>query len=84
MLDTLLPSYLYLQYQDDDNLQAFVDVYNSQAQEYLDWFYSISLPVYTSDTISGSLLDWVAQGLYGMPRPVLATGVNQNLGPYNT
>lgn len=84
MLDKILPSYLYLQYQDDDNLQAFVDVYNSQAQAYLDWFYTINLPIYTSTTISGSLLDWAAQGLYGIPRPVLATGVNQNLGPYNT
>ena len=84
MLQNILPSYLYLQYQDDDNLQAFVDAFNAQAQEYLDWFYNISLPVYTSPTISGSLLDWVAQGIYGMPRPVLATGVNKNLGPYNT
>ena len=84
MLDKILPSYLYLQYQDDDNLQAFVDAYNATATDYLNWFRTINLPVYTSSTITGDLLDWVAQGIYGMPRPVLATGVIETRGPYNT
>jgi hypothetical protein len=79
-----IPSYLYEQYQDDDNLQAFVASYNTQMQQYVDWFNQIGLPVYTGSLISGSLLDWVAQGLYGIKRPSLSSGTNKNLGPYNT
>ena len=79
-----IPSYLYTEYNDDDDLQAFVVSYNALTQQYLDWLNTINLPVYTSDTITGSLLDWVAQGLYGIARPALASGQNSDLGPYNT
>lgn len=83
-LTETIPSYLYQQYSDDDDLQAFVAAFNDLAQEYVDWFASIGLPVYTGVEIVGPLLDWVAQGLYGMTRPTLSTGKNQDLGPYNT
>jgi hypothetical protein len=58
--------------------------YNSYAQQFVDWFNQINLPIYTSSLIAGTLLDWVADGLYGMLRPTLSSGLNQNLGPYNT
>ena len=83
-LTKIIPSYLYQQYADDDDLQAFVGAYNTLAQQYLDWMNNINLPVYTSDTITGSLLDWVAEGLYGMERPALSSGQNRNVGPFNT
>ena len=79
-----IPSYLYQQYADDSDLQAFVASYNTIMQEYIDWFNQIGLPVYTGPLIAGPLLDWVAQGLYGMQRPVLSSGNNADLGPYNT
>lgn len=79
-----IPSYLYQEYADDDDLQAFVAAYNGLAQQYVAWFATVSLGVYTSASISGSLLDWVAAGLYGMIRPSLSSGRNRDLGPLNT
>jgi len=75
-------SYLYWQYSDDDDLQAFVAAYNAMSQQYLDWFNTVDLPVYTG--LSGYLLDWVATGLYGYPRPVLPSGRTRDRGPYGT
>lgn len=79
-----IPSYLYLQYNDDANLQSFVDAYNAYTQAYVDWFNTIELPVYTNGSISGPLLDWVGWGLYGMKRPALPSHGRPALGPYNT
>lgn len=78
----IIPSYLYQQYSDDENLQALVDAYNIIAQQYLDWFNAVELPIYTG--LRGSLLDWVAAGLYGIQRPSLPYGVVPLEGPLNT
>jgi hypothetical protein len=83
-LTTTLPSYLYQEYTDDDSLQSFVNAYNSLAQEYVDWFNSINLPIYTQPQIYGLLLDWVAAGIYGIIRPVLSSGRVRLIGPLNT
>ena len=83
-LTTSLPSYLYQQYTDDDDLQAFVSSYNDYTQEFVDWFNSINLPIYTQSQIFGPLLDWVAAGIYGLVRPVLSSGLFRAIGPYNT
>lgn len=83
-LTKTLPSYLYQQYADDQDLQAFVDSFNAQAQQFVDWFVQIGLPVYTGPMIVGALLDWVGTGLYGLARPTLSSGVNQNIGAFNT
>jgi hypothetical protein len=83
-LTAVIPSYLYQEYADDDDLQSFVAAYNGLAQGYVAWFASIGLPVYTSPSISGALLDWVAEGVYGMIRPALSSGRNRDLGPLNT
>lgn len=82
VLTNTIPSYLYVQYADDDSLQAFVAAYNTITQAYVTWFATTNLGDYTS--LSGSLLDWVAQGLYGFTRPLLASGRNRNIGPLNT
>jgi len=79
-----IPSYLYIQYNDDDDLQAFVEAYNALSQELITWFAEINLPIYTGPLITGALLDWVALGLYGQARQTLPSGVNKNLGPFNT
>jgi hypothetical protein len=81
-LPNILPAYLYMQYNDDENLQAFIDAFNQIAQSYLDWFNQIGLPIYTGDMIVGALLDWVAGGIYGEERPSLPSGNAQVLGPY--
>lgn len=80
----IVPSYVYVQYNDDQDVQAFVRSWNEIAQDDLDWFNDTPLPIYTDQAISGALLDWIGQGLYGITRPSLSSGVNRNLGPYNT
>ena len=71
-LDTLTPSYLYAQYQDDVTLSAFVDAYNSLAQSYLDWFNDTPLAIYVLSSINGTLLDWVGDNLYQVIRPAIS------------
>jgi hypothetical protein len=83
-LINVIPSYLYEQYNDDDDLQAFVASFNALAQNYVDTFNALNLPVYTGTIIAGALLDWVAQGLYGMARPALSSGRVIDRGPFNT
>src|SRR5580704_9014946 len=83
-LAQVIPSYLYQEYAYDEDLQAFITAYNELAQQYIDWFVQINLPIYTSMMIVGSLLDWVGVGIYGVPRPTLATGSVDRIGPYNT
>lgn len=80
----VIPSYLYWQYRDDDNLQGFVDAQNIMAQSFVTWFCDLNLPIYTDSPIDGALLDWVAEGLYGFPRPTLGQGIISELGELNT
>jgi hypothetical protein len=81
MTDTI-PSYLYQQYNDDQDLQAFVGAFNSTARQYVGFFRDTNLADYRA--LSGALLDWVAEGLYGLTRPTLGSGSNRNLGPLGT
>lgn len=81
----VIPAVPYWQYNDDPNIVAFFDATNTMAQEYVDWFNAINLPVYAgNDQVSGDLLDWVLTGLYNLPRPVLPSNMSQSIGPYNT
>lgn len=66
-----IPSYLYFQYLDDPDLPSLIASYNALTQGYVDWFTQINLPVYTG--LQGALLDWIGQGIYGLPRPSLST-----------
>lgn len=83
-LTKVVPSYLYQQYNDDEDLQAFIIAQNQMAQEYVNWFVEVLLPIYTSPMVSGALLDWVANGLYGLKRTNLPAGVGSSYGPLNT
>lgn len=82
-LQETIPSYLFQEYADDENLQAFVDAYNSIAQGYIDWFNQCPLGLYTSPFINGPLLDWVGEGVYGIKRPILTTTATTRRGGYN-
>lgn len=83
MLTNIIKAYLYEQYADDADIQALVDAWNAIAQEYVDWFNTVMLPIYTGPVVAGDLLDWVAEGLYGFVRPVLPFGTSSNDGLYN-
>jgi hypothetical protein len=83
-LTETIKSYLYQQYFDDDDLQAFVDAYNAISQDYVDTFNALKLPIYTNELIAGPLADWVMTGLYGYPRPTLYTTREAPIGPLNT
>jgi hypothetical protein len=83
-LQKIIKAYLYVQYNDDDDLQGFVEAYNTLAQSYLEFANQLSLPIYTSPSVSGSLLDWVAAGLYGITRPSLPSGLTTQVGAFNT
>lgn len=73
---TTLPAYPYKQYTDDPYIPAFFTAYTGIAQGYLDWFNTTPLAVYTNAAISGLLLDWIGQGIYGIARPVLSSIVS--------
>lgn len=81
---TTIPSYLYWQYQTDQDLQAFVTTYNQETQSIIDWFNQLNLPIYTG--LSGALLDWVGAGIYGYPRPVIGVeslgGIRGSISTY--
>lgn len=69
MQTQILTSYPYRQFADDPNVVAFFDAYNDIAQGYMDYVLNLNLPIYTQ--LSGPLLDWVGQGLYGLARPTI-------------
>lgn len=81
-----LRSYIYKQFEDDDDLQTFALAQNYLAQKWLDDFNNLNLPVWSA--LSGPLLDWVGYGLYGIQRPTLSyqkpAPSGAGAGPYNT
>lgn len=80
-----IPAYPYVQYQDDDNVTAFFDALNIYAQAYVNWFNDLDLPIYVKAPVEGTLLDWVAAGLYGIGRPGLPVSEGSpDKGPVNT
>jgi hypothetical protein len=83
-LTATIPSYLYIEYNDDQDLQAFVDAYNQITQNYIALFNIIGLPVYTGNYIVSALLDWVGNGIYGLPRPVIPASPGMTVGLFNT
>lgn len=80
-----IPAYPYVQYQEDDNISCFFDALNIYSQAYVDWFNALDLPIYTKAPVEGTLLDWVAAGLYGIGRPGLPVSEGSpDIGPVNT
>lgn len=83
-LTTVIPSYLYQQYTDDDDLWGWTDAQNDMQQNFVDTFNALNLPIYPGPIVSNALLDWVGRGLYGMSRPMLGSGIPAIIGPLNT
>lgn len=81
-LTQILRAYVFEQFADDEGIQALFASFNGIAQNYLDWLVSVNLPIYTG--LSAPLLDWVAEGIYGISRPSLPYGSLQTVGPLNT
>jgi hypothetical protein len=80
----VIPSFLYQEYNDDDDLQAFVASQNQLTQTFINTINGLNLPIYTGGVVSGALLDWVGAGLYGIPRPTLSSYQYSLVGPFNT
>lgn len=83
-LQTVIPSYIYEQFNDDLNVTSFFSSYNQIAQGYLDWANQNPLSVYTNQNISGQFLDWIATGIYGISRPVILTPTVSGGGAFAT
>ncbi|HFK4477373.1 TPA: hypothetical protein ACG0LC_001110 [Citrobacter sedlakii] len=84
-LDKIIPAYPYTQYNDDHHIAALFAAYNQIAQGYLDYLNNLNLPCWTSPTITGDLLDWIALGIYGEARPLLQISEDAIArGAYNT
>lgn len=81
---SIIPIYPYIQFADDENISAWFSAHNEYAQQYLDWFSETPLAVYTNDNISGALLDWVANGVYGVYRIPIASISSRSVGEINT
>jgi hypothetical protein len=82
MQTKILPSYAYVQYSDDSDIRAFIRSFNDYSQDFLDWFNTLELPIYTG--LTGDLLEWVGAGLYGYSRPFLPSIFITEKGGYNT
>lgn len=84
MLEDIIRSYLYTQYNDDDNIRAFVTAYNTMAKNIYDWMRTANLPIFVGGYNSGDQLRWIARGIYGVKPPVLASGRQLVLVAFNT
>ncbi|MGS5102125.1 hypothetical protein [Escherichia coli] len=84
MLEDIIRSYLYTQYNDDDNIRAFVTAYNTMAKNIYDWMRSANLPIFVGGYNAGDQLRWIARGIYGVKPPVLASGRQLVIGTFNT
>ncbi|HDW1380824.1 TPA: hypothetical protein RK230_003859 [Enterobacter asburiae] len=84
MLEDIIKSYLYTQYNYDDDLQAFVSAYNAMAQEIYSWMINANLPIFVGGYNVGDQLRWIARGIYGVKPPVLVSGKQTTYGPFNT
>lgn len=83
MLTEQIKAYPFWQYGDDPNIRLFFEMFNAASQDYLDWANDTSLAYYPA--LSGSLLQWVAAGLYGVPYfSALESPLTPAIGPLNT
>jgi hypothetical protein len=82
-LQTQIPSYPYVEYQDDLNIDAFFDSYNNLSSGYLAWANSTPLSVWSNPQIAGPLLDWCLTGIYGITRPVFSSLLRKFRGGMN-
>lgn len=84
MLDDIIRAYLYQQYNDDENLQAFVDAYNTLSKDIYSWMKDANLPVFVGGYNAGDQLRWIALGVYGVRPPILVSDKRRTFGDYNS
>ncbi len=84
MLEEIIKSYLYTQYNDDDDIRAFVSAYNALAQDVYTWMLSANLPIFVGGYNAGDQLKWIAEGIYGVKHPILVSSKQTTYGPYNS
>lgn len=77
-----IPAYPYSIYKDDDKISVFFQGFNKIAQDYIDSFNSLDLPIYKKKI--GPLLDWVGNNIYGIARPVFPIGNETITGEINS
>jgi hypothetical protein len=82
-LTGVIPSYVFQEYADDDDIQALFEAQTDFAQGFLNWFIGANLPIYTGGIVAGPLLDWVGQGIYGIVRPSITTGSSSSIEATN-
>lgn len=63
-LQTFPPAYLYLEYNSDIYVQAFVTAFNNYAQSYLNAMNALNLPIYTQQQQLEQILTIVSDGTY--------------------
>lgn len=83
MLEEIIKSYLYTQYNDDDDIRAFVSAYNALAQDVYTWMLSANLPIFVGGYNAGDQLKWIAEGIYGVKKPILVSEKQSIYGPFN-
>ncbi|EAW1174391.1 hypothetical protein S922_22935 [Salmonella enterica subsp. enterica] len=84
-VNKIIPAYPFVQYSDDPNIVGFFEAYNEMAQGYLDAFNAMALPYWPADIISGYLLDWISEGIYGETRKKIQTSEGSvSKGPYDS
>ena len=69
-LTTFPPAYVFQQYADDDNIQAWFTAYNQIAEQYLLWFNTLNLPIYTGGIVSALTVTRVCLGSIVTVMPV--------------
>ena len=77
-------AYLYREYADDSSMNAWWQSRNGLTQGYLNWWNAAPLALYTSPSISGALLDWLATAIYGLSRPTLSTSTTKFIAGLNS
>src|SRR5665213_837379 len=82
MLDQVAKSYLYEQYADDEDLQAFIESFNLGQETMQEWFFENVLAYWPG--LTGDILEWCGEGIYGLPKTSIASLASTALGPLNT
>lgn len=83
-LTAIAGAYLYQEYQEDPDLAAWWASRNGLTQGYLNWWNGTPLALYTSPNVSGALLDWIGNGIYGIARPVISQSSTQYTAGLNS
>jgi hypothetical protein len=80
----IVPARPYQEYNDDDHINTYFTAHNALMQIRFDLLDNTPLSDYTNPLVCGSLLDWLAEGVYGIARPQISNYHVRVIGPCNT